>query len=139
MERYQFSEEERNFIERSSIPFAIYQFIDKRVVTVALSEGLRQLIGTDTIEEAMALMDDDMYRDIHPDDIAKTASAALKFATEDAKYDDFLGRYHLDDRSVLDESKFVRKEQIDYRYADQKLEEDRKFSLDFLKSALEKC
>ena len=59
--------------------------------------------------------------------------------SEDAKYDDFLGRYHLDDRSVLDESKFVRKEQIDYRYADQKLEEDRKFSLDFLKSALEKC
>ncbi len=101
MERYKFSEEERKFIERSSIPFAIYQFIDKRVVTVALSEGHRQLIGTDTIEEAMALMDDDMYRDIHPDDIAKTASAALKFATEDAKYDVLYRLKHGDEWLVI--------------------------------------
>ena len=59
--------------------------------------------------------------------------------SEDAKYDDFLGRYHLNDRAVLDESQFIRKPDIDYSYADQKLEEDRKFSLDFLKNTLDRC
>ena len=59
--------------------------------------------------------------------------------SEDAKYNDFLGRYKLENRAVTDESKFVRKEQIDYSYADRKLEEDRKFSLDFLKGTLENC
>ena len=59
--------------------------------------------------------------------------------SEDAKYNDFLGRDKLEDRAVDVERKFERKEQIDYNYADQKLEEDRKFSLEFLKNTLEKC
>ncbi len=100
MERYKFSEQERKLIERSSIPFSIYQFIDKRVVTVAMSDGHREIIGTDTIEEAMELMDNNMYRDVHPDDIAKVASAAFAFATDDNKYD-VLYRYKHGDKWLI--------------------------------------
>ena len=56
---------------------------------------------------------------------------------EDAKYDDFLGRYHLEDRSVRDESSFERMP-VDYSFARKQLAEDRKFSLDFLKDALDR-
>ncbi len=104
MEKYRFSEQERKLIERSSVPFSIYQYIDKRVVTVAMSDGHREIIGTDTIEEAMDLMDNNMYRDVHPDDIAKVASAALAFATDDNDYD-VLYRYKHGDKWLIIHSK----------------------------------
>ena len=58
---------------------------------------------------------------------------------EDAKYDDFLSRYHLLSRSVLDESQFERNCIIDYSYSTITLQQDRDASLAFLKSTLEKC
>ena len=61
-----------------------------------------------------------------------------KRKSEDAKYDDFLGRYHLLDRSILDESKFKRAD-IDFTYARQKIAEDQEESLRFLEETLEKC
>ncbi len=84
---YQFSEAERALIERACIPLAIYQFIDKRVVTVALSDGFLELFAYKTREEALYLMDHDMYRDAHPDDVARVADAARAFAVEEAPYD----------------------------------------------------
>lgn len=59
--------------------------------------------------------------------------------SEDAKYDDFLGRYHLMDRIVKTENRFIRNRDIDYSYADELIKRDRQFSLDFLKDTLAKC
>lgn len=59
--------------------------------------------------------------------------------SEDAKFNDFLERYHLEDRSVLDETSFTRKKEIDYSYADKQLDKDKEYSLDFLRNALEEC
>lgn len=59
--------------------------------------------------------------------------------SEDAKYNDFLGRYHLMERVVSDESRFIRKTEIDYTFADEKLREDKEFSTNFLRKMLEKC
>ncbi len=87
MERYHYNEQEQKLIESSSIACAVYQFIDKRVVTIALSEGMRKLIGAATLREAYDLMDNDMYRDTHPDDVAEIADAAVCFATEGGEYD----------------------------------------------------
>ena len=87
MDRYRFSETEQAHMESSMIPFAIYQFIDKRVVTVALSKGFMKLFGYDDPARAYYDMDNDMYRDTHPDDAARIADAAFKFATEDNGYD----------------------------------------------------
>ena len=69
------------------MPFAIYQFIDKRVVTVALSKGFCKLFGYDDMAKAYYDMDNDMYKDTHPDDAARIADAAFRFATEGGTYD----------------------------------------------------
>ncbi len=58
---------------------------------------------------------------------------------EDAKYDDFLNRYHLADRAVQDESVFIVKPKTDYSFAQKQLEEDRHFSMSFLRDALQQC
>lgn len=87
MTRYAFSPEERRWMESSCIPFAVYQFIDKKVCTLILSQGFCDLFGLDERPEAYALMDNDMYRDSHPDDVARIADAAIAFATQDAPYD----------------------------------------------------
>ena len=89
MEKYRYSDEELAFIERSPIPFAVYQFINRRVVTVALSRGFYELLNFDnmTKEEVYDLMDSNMYRDTHPDDLSDIGDAAYKFATEGGLYD----------------------------------------------------
>ena len=86
MKRYIYDEKEKIIMENSVVPMAVYQFIDKRVVTILLSDGLLELFGIDDREEAVNLMDNDMYRDCHPDDIARIADAALRFATEGGEY-----------------------------------------------------
>ncbi|MBR5116260.1 MAG: EAL domain-containing protein, partial [Lachnospiraceae bacterium] len=87
MGRYHYSEEEFRLIERSCLAFAVYQFLDSRVVTIALSAGFLDLFDLPDRAEAYHLMDNDMYRDAHPDDIARIADAAVRFATEGGEYD----------------------------------------------------
>ena len=45
MEKYHYSSTERNLLENMEMPFAIYQFIDHRVVTLILSNGFLKLFG----------------------------------------------------------------------------------------------
>lgn len=58
---------------------------------------------------------------------------------ENAKYDDFLNRYGLSERSIIDESKFELLQQTDYSIFDKRIQEDRKHAMAFLRSALNKC
>ena len=87
MKKYQFNETELQFIESSCVPYAVYQFIDKHVVTLALSKGFCELFGYEDFKTAYYLMDNDMYRDTHPDDKARIAEAALAFTKEENTYD----------------------------------------------------
>ncbi len=75
-----------NAVKKSEMACAVYTFEDNRVVTVAISEGFCRLLGIDEKEDPYVLMDNDMYRDTHPDDVAFLAEAALKFATEGGSY-----------------------------------------------------
>ena len=45
MEKYRYTPQEQALIEGLSVPFAVYQFLNKRVVTVALSDGFLKLLG----------------------------------------------------------------------------------------------
>ena len=84
MDRFEFDESQRLIMELSPVPFAVYQFVDKRVVTVALSGGFLKMLGF-TLEnkaDAYYLMDHNMYDGTHPDDAARVADAALRFAAE---------------------------------------------------------
>ena len=87
MDRYHYGAKELKFIEESPVPIAVYQFVDKRVVTIAISKGAVETFGLDSLEDAYYLMDNDMYRDVHPDDIAMIADAAVRFATIGGEYD----------------------------------------------------
>ena len=87
MERYRFSEQLQAAYESMQVPFAIYQFINKRVATLALSEGFCELFGYEDKAQAYYDMDHDMYKDTHPDDRARIADAAFRFATEGGLYD----------------------------------------------------
>ena len=87
MDRYSFSTEKRAALESLRQPFAVYQFIDKRVVTLILSDGFCELFGYADREEAVYDMDHDMYKDTHPDDVARIANAAVRFATEGGRYE----------------------------------------------------
>ncbi|MBQ9437849.1 MAG: EAL domain-containing protein, partial [Lachnospiraceae bacterium] len=87
MEKYQYDAVSLSLMESSAVPFAIYQFIDKRVITLVLSQGFLDQFGFEDRAEAYYLMDHNMYRDTHPDDAAHIADAGLRFATEGGEYD----------------------------------------------------
>ena len=85
--KYEFDKKTQEILEGLSVPFAVYQYIEKRVVSVALSAGFRRLFGYEDAAEACHAMDHDMYRDVHPDDAARVAEEAIRFATEGGEYD----------------------------------------------------
>ena len=87
MKKYAMPERERAAFERLRQPFAIYQFVDKRVVTLVLSDGFCDLFGYEDRALAYYDMDNNMYKDAHPDDVARIANAALLFATEGGRYE----------------------------------------------------
>ena len=82
MEKYQFDSATKAALEKLRVPLAVYQFIDKRVVTILLSDGFCELFGFDNKDDAYYVMDHDMYRATHPEDRARAADAAYRFATE---------------------------------------------------------
>nr|MCR5842679.1 EAL domain-containing protein [Oscillospiraceae bacterium] len=87
MERYQYSSEQRTLLENNPVPYAVYQFLNKRVVTLILSDGFCELFGYKDRALAYRDMDRDMYKGTHPDDVSRIADAALRFATDETGYD----------------------------------------------------
>ena len=88
MERYEFTQEQQVCLERMKHPFAVYQFLNKKVVTLVLSDGFCDLFGYEDRAKAYYDMDHDMYKDVHPDDVARLGNAAIQFATaKGGKYD----------------------------------------------------
>ena len=87
MKRYRFKEEIQDFIEDASVPYAVYQLVNKRVVTIALTKGFCELFGYPNCADAYHDMNHDMYRDTHPDDACRIKGEALRFATEGGTYD----------------------------------------------------
>jgi diguanylate cyclase (GGDEF)-like protein len=86
-DKYCFDKTTQEILEHLSVPFAVYQFVDKKVVTLALSEGFCKLFGYEDRALAYYDMDNDMYKGVHPDDVARIANAAYHFATEGGRYE----------------------------------------------------
>ncbi|QFJ55965.1 EAL domain-containing protein [Pseudobutyrivibrio xylanivorans] len=86
MAKYEFDPIEREALERLNIAMAIYQFLDKRVTTLLVTDGLCQMMAMPR-EDVITLLNEDMYRDTHPDDKARVADAALKFASGGESFD----------------------------------------------------
>ena len=66
---------------------AVYQFVDGRIITILLSDGFLDLFGYTDREQAVYDMDNDMYKDTHPDDRARISEAAMHFAVDGGKYE----------------------------------------------------
>ena len=86
-DRFYFDNLTQEILEHLTIPFCIYQYIDKRVVTVAVSQGFCDEFGFKCLEDAYRVMDNDMYRATHPEDKTRVADAAYRFAAFDVPYD----------------------------------------------------
>ena len=84
---YQFDDAARRMLENMCVPLAVYQFVDKRVIPLVLSDGFCRLFEFDSREEAYSMMNRDMYETTHPDDTARVANEAFRFAIEDGKYE----------------------------------------------------
>ena len=87
MERYELPKDQKAFIEGLKQPFAVYQYVNKKVVTLALSDGFCKLFGYEDRAKAYHDMDYDMYKAVHPDDVARIADAAVQFAAQGGKYE----------------------------------------------------
>lgn len=61
MKKYLMPEQEKQALERLKQPFAVYQFVDKRVVTLALSDGFCELFGYEDRKQAYHDMDNDLF------------------------------------------------------------------------------
>lgn len=86
MEKYKYTEAELAFLENAPVPLAIYQYVNGQVLTLALSNGFLELFGFSDLAQTKILMDKDMYRDCHPNDIAMLEDAAVQFATNKKPY-----------------------------------------------------
>ena len=87
MDRYVFPADHQKLLESFQVPFAIYQFVNQRVATIVLSDGLLKIFGYEDRTRAYYDMEHNMYRNAHPDDVARVADAAIRFAREGGDYD----------------------------------------------------
>ena len=86
-QKYVFDADQQKLLESMQMPFAIYQFINKRVVTLVLSDGFLDMFEYTDRNQAYYDMDNDMYKATHPDDVSRIANEAVRFATEGGTYE----------------------------------------------------
>ena len=70
-EKFRFDPGIQGTLERLSVPFAVYQFLDGQVFTILVSDGFCRILGYDEQDQACYDMDHDMYKDVHPDDVVR--------------------------------------------------------------------
>ena len=86
MRKYRFDDDVLKSMEAMPLPFAVYQYVDKRVYTLLLSDGLLKLFDYDSREAALQMTESDRYQLVHPDDIARISEASYRFSTTGAEY-----------------------------------------------------
>ena len=100
MDRYVFTKQEKAVLERLKPALAVYQFVNKRVVTLVLSDGFCELIGMDR-EHAMAWFREGQYERLHPDDVGRVARVSMEFANHRGDYDLAFRTRHPDGYHIL--------------------------------------
>ena len=72
--------EVRRAVETSPQPMAVYRFRDHSIEPLAVSDGFCLLFGYPDRDHAVSVLDQDMYKDIHPDDQERYSGAVLRFS-----------------------------------------------------------
>ena len=87
MEKYCFTDLERRFIEKQPTPLAVYQYVNRHVYTLALSDGFLDLFRYPERDEAYVISNQNPLNNTHPDDAARIGDAVHQFAVEEGEYD----------------------------------------------------
>ncbi len=85
MEQELFDESTTELLERSCIPYAIYKMTDGRVKALLISDGFCELFGRDR-KASLDYLNNHIYDDDHPDDVARLGDAALAFARDEKDF-----------------------------------------------------
>ena len=86
MEKFQFSPVQHMILERSPVPFGIYQYINQKIAMILVSDGFLDLFRVER-EGLAERMEENVHVFTHPGDIAKVSGAIRRFATEGGDYD----------------------------------------------------
>ena len=81
MAGYKYSKSALQVLERSVIPFVVFQRLAGRIVPLVISAGFCDLFAL-TREEAAALLNRDMYVNVHPDDKDRLLAEVNRFVSE---------------------------------------------------------
>ena len=81
MAGYKYSKSALQVLERSVIPFVVFQRLAGRIVPLVISAGFCDLFAH-TREEALALLNHDMYMNVHPDDKDRLLAEVNRFISE---------------------------------------------------------
>ena len=73
---YEYDAKRRRQLESAVIPFVIYQFLNGKVYTLLVSDGMCELYGKSR-EDIVEQFDNDMYRYTHPDDVQRISVCVL--------------------------------------------------------------
>ena len=93
---YQFPEELRAKYESMRIPFAVFQFLEEKVIPLLVSDGLCDQLDHISREKLMLLLKEGLYDSIHPDDVGRVARVSQSFAHHESGYNVFFRRKHID-------------------------------------------
>ena len=83
---YEFIPEVRAAYEKLSLPMAIYQYEDKKVITLLVSDGLCHAKGLER-EELTSTFTNSMFEMVHPDDAGRLSKIGKYFAEHLCGYD----------------------------------------------------
>ena len=86
MEKFQFSPVQHMILERSPVPFGIYQYINQKIAMLLVSDGFLDLFHVER-EGLAEQMEENVHVFTHPGDVAKVSGAIRRFATEGGEYD----------------------------------------------------
>jgi len=84
--RFIFSKQQQELYERLLIPIGVYQVVNDRIVTLAVSDGLCEMFELGRID-LMKHFDSDMFQNVHPDDVERLSNLQAALSKEQGEYD----------------------------------------------------
>jgi len=84
--RYVFKKDRREAYEALQAPFAVFQYVGGKVVTLLVTDGLCVFQG-ETRDVLTEHFDTCVFKKVHPDDVQRLAQEVYKFALQEGKYD----------------------------------------------------
>ncbi len=82
------SKDQQVFVEGMRQPFAVCQFLEKGVETIVVSDGFCELFGFQDRVQAYSDMNQNMFKNTHPDDTARFMNALVRFGTGDGRLEE---------------------------------------------------